>query len=447
MTPELTDTIVIGAGLAGLTTAHHLHKAGHRVIVFEARDRVGGRTYSKNLGGTIFDLGGQWLGTSQKRMMRLTDDLGFTRYPTFCEGQSVLDLGGKVSRYSGTIPRIAPWKLIRLQLAMNRIEHLRRKVVCDAPWKTPNASILDGTTVFSWLQRHAKNEDVIAIINTALRVVFGADSNELSLLHFLFYTQSSQGLMNLVETKGGNQEFRLKGGMQQVSQCLADALPDVRLNVPVDAIAQDEDGVTVSQGPHHWRASRVVVAIPPPILGHIAFTPALPTLRAQMDQRISMGATIKCFAQYPEAFWRKAGLSGEAVCTDGPVSVTYDNTTATGKPCLLAFVVGAPARGWAEQPQNVRRDVVLHTFARYFGPLALKPTCYDEINWATEPWSQGAPIANFPPGTLSVFGAALRKPVGRIHWAGTETATEFTGFMEGAVQSGERAAEEILACR
>jgi monoamine oxidase len=133
------------------------------------------------------------------------------------------------------------------------------------------------------------------------------------------------------------------------------------------------------------------------------------------------------------------------VNTEGPVTVTFDDTSPTGQLCLLTFVAGAPARGWAERAESERRDFVRGTLARYFGEQALTPTHYLENDWACGPFVQGAPIATFPLGTLSAFGEALREPVGRIHWAGTETARDSTGFMEGALESGDRAADEVWA--
>lgn len=438
------DVLVVGAGLAGLTAARNLSRAGQRVRVLEARDRVGGRTWTATLGRGEFDLGAQWIGPGQPRMTALVEEFGLATAPTFHDGKKVFDLRGRVSTYTGTIPKAAPWTLVGAQLVLWKLDRLCRRVDIVAPWSSPDAARFDADTLQGWLVRNTWSADVRAMVNSAARVIFGSDTSELSLLHFLWYVHSGGGLMKLIETHGGNQDTRIDVGAQSFCEGLAGGI-DVVLKAPVRAIEQRDGGVLVRTDAGDFEAGRVVVAVPPPLADRIRYSPPLPTLRDQLTQRVGMGATIKCYALYDSAFWRDAGFSGEGVSTDGPVGVSFDAVTASGQAALVGFVVGAPARGWAERPADERRSMVLDCFARWFGEAAREPSEYHEADWATEPWSGGAPIATFPPGTLSVFGPALRAPVGRIHWAGTETACESTGFMEGAVESGERVAEEILA--
>jgi monoamine oxidase len=159
-----------------------------------------------------------------------------------------------------------------------------------------------------------------------------------------------------------------------------------------------------------------------------------------------MGATTKVFAFYERTFWRERGLSGEALCPGGPISVVFDNTSHDGaQPCLLGFVVGRSARELARLPGAEQRRAALAVLGRFFGAEAERPTDVVFQDWSAEPWTRGCPVAVMPPGAHTMFGPALREPVGRLHWAGTETATEWMGYMEGALQSGERAAAEIAA--
>lgn len=441
---DAIDVLVVGAGLAGLTAARELSRAGHRVVVLEARDRVGGRTWTHPVGGHDFDLGGQWIGPGQPRMTKLVEEFSLATTPTFHTGRKVMELGGRVSTYRGTIPRAAPWTLVEAQLSLWRLDRLCRQVDIAEPWSSPRAAEFDGQTVGGWLKRQTLFSDVAAMVNAAARVIFGSDVGELSLLHFLWYVHSGGGLLKLIETHGGNQDTRIDVGAQSFCLRLAEGL-DLRLSTPVRGITQGDDGVSVQTDAGDFEARRVVVTLPPALASRLRYEPPMPTLRDQLTQRVGMGATIKCFALYDRPFWRDAGFSGEAVSMEGPVTVTFDAVTASGQAALVAFVVAAPGRGWAERPEAERRSIVLDTFVRFFGPDAAEPTAYREADWATEAWSGGAPIATFPPGTLSVFGPALRAPVGRIHWAGTETARESTGFMEGAVESGERVAAEVAA--
>ncbi len=449
--PARADVVVVGAGLSGLYAARELTRAGRSVVVLEARDRVGGRTWSVPLGDGVFDFGAQWTGPSHRRMTALIAELGLRVRAQYHQGRKVLDLGGRVSTYTGTIPRVAPWKLIRLQLGIWKIERLCRRVPPEAPWDAPDAALWDSMTLLDWERRHLKNPDVIALLNTAVRVVFGSDAGELSLLHAFHYLHSGGGLMNLIETHGGNQDSQIVGGAQGVCDRMAEAADEVVCGAPVRAIRQETDAVTLETEKGRFTGRRVVLALPPPMADRIDFSPALPTLRDQLNQRSPMGATAKVFALYDRPFWRDRGFSGEAAATAGPLTVTFDNCTPSngdagaGQACLLAFVTAAGARGWSDRPAGERRALVLDAFTRYFGPEAARPTLFHEADWATEPWSRGAPIATFPPGTLSTFGPALRRPCGLVHWAGTETAREYCGFMEGALEAGERVAAEVLA--
>jgi monoamine oxidase len=157
------------------------------------------------------------------------------------------------------------------------------------------------------------------------------------------------------------------------------------------------------------------------------------------------GALTKCLAIYETPFWREAGLSGEALSDEGPATITFDVSPPDGAPgVLLGFVGGSDARSLGRVPPGGRRALVLSGLARLFGPAAGRPERYLEQDWREEPWSGGGPTSYFPPGGWTGYGPALRAPVGPIHWAGTETATAWAGFMDGAVQSAERAAGEVL---
>ena len=444
-TPNPTyDVIVIGAGLSGLMAARRLTEQGKRVLVLEAHAQVGGRTRTTQVNGVAFDIGGQWTGPGQPRVNALIDEYGLNTLKTHVSGKRVMSLKKRVSTYSGTIPRLGLWKLLRAQWGIWKIEKLCKEVSRSHPWQHPKAHEWDAMTARDWARRHIVNPDVISLVNAATRVVFGQDLDELSFLYFLYYFRSGGGFTKLVESHEGNQDRRIVGGAQQLSRRLAANLSHVQTSTVAQHIVQEDTSVTVHAENGSWRAQRVIVAVPLPMADRLQYSPPVPTLRDQLTQRCSMGATVKVLALYAEAFWRDANLSGEAVCTDGPVSVAFDNTSESGQPCLVAFVTGKPARGWAEKPSAERREAVLENLVRFFGEQARKPSHYLEQDWATEPFIGGAPTANFPPGTLSVFGPALRAPFQRIHWAGTETARESTGFMEGALESGERAAEEVL---
>lgn len=447
--PARVDVVVVGAGLAGLTAACALVDRGRSVVVLEANDRVGGRTLSQPFGRGVVDLGGQWLGPAQPRMARLAEELGVATYRQYDTGAKVLEIRGQRRTHAGTIPALSVPNLLAIQHAMSALAAMHPEVPLDAPARAARAMEWDRGTVEAWKRRHLPFADARAVFDVALRVVFGAEAAELSLLHFLFYLHSGGGLKALVEIEGGAQQTRIQGGAQQFSIRLAARLDGrVRLSSPVRAIEQTDDEVLVRTDTGAWRAERVIVAVPPPMAGRIRYSPDLPAVRDQLTQRMPMGATIKCMALYDTPFWRAAGLSGESVCPDGPAAVTFDNTTRAAEggdeqPGLLGFLVGAAAREWGARPADERKAAFLGQLVRLFGPEAAAPVDYIEKDWSTEPYIRGCPVASFAPGGVTGFGAALRAPCGRVHWAGTESATEWSGFMEGAVQSGERAAAEI----
>lgn len=439
------DVVIVGAGLAGLTAARELAAGGVKVAVVEARDRVGGRTLSRDIGGCRMDLGGQWIGPGQHRVARLAEALGVTTFPTHCRGRKVLCAEGRVSTYAGTIPSLPPHQLLLLELTIRRLEHLRRRVPPNHPLSAPAAERLDAQTLAAWQRLAVPSRPVRDVLDAAVRVIFGAEAGELSLLHFLFYASAGGGFMHLCEIEGGAQQDRFTLGAQEISLRMAEALGDqVILGAPVRRIAQDGDGVTVHTDRGAFRGRYAIVAVPPALAGRIDYDPALPALRDGLTQRFAMGATVKCITTYDTPFWRAAGLSGEAVCTGSPVTVVFDNSPRDGASgALLSFVVGRAARAWSARPPADRRADVLTALKRFFGPRAADPIDYVEFDWSEEPWTRGCPTGTLPPGALTAFGGALRAPVGRIHWAGTETAISYPGYMEGAIESGERAALEV----
>src|SRR5215831_7685527 len=136
---ESADVLVVGAGLAGLVAARDLSAAGRSVLVLEARDRVGGRIVNEDIGdGKIVEMGGQWAGPTQDKILALAAELSITTFPTYDTGRKVLDFNGKRGTYSGTIPRISPLVLADVGQAQARLEALAKKVPTDAPWTAVN---------------------------------------------------------------------------------------------------------------------------------------------------------------------------------------------------------------------------------------------------------------------------------------------------------------------
>jgi len=441
------DVAVIGAGVAGLRAADLLRRDGYAVRVLEARDRVGGRLLTERVGDGTFDLGGQWIGPHQRRAWALTRALSLRTFDTYHEGDKLLWLDGRARRYPGTIPRLDPLSLVELQLTLTRLERLRRAVDCARPDRTPAARALDATTLDGWLRANVRSAAVRALTASAMRVVLGCDPREVSLLTFLFYAQSGEGLMKLIEIEDGAQQTRFADGAQRLAYGLAERLGDaVAVGRPVRAITVEGDVVRVRDDLGETSARRAVVALPPALARRIEHTPALPPARRRVLDRSPTGATSKHLLLYDRPFWRDDGLSGEAVCDGGPFSVCFDNTTLDGQAALLCFSVGQPGRAMAALHAPERERRVRERLAALFGDRAASPIVHVEKDWMREPWSRGCPVGLAGTGVLSVDGdTGLRDPCGPVHWAGTETATEHHGFIEGALESAERAAAEVRA--
>jgi monoamine oxidase len=448
------DVAVVGAGLAGLTAARGLTDAGSSVIVLEARDRVGGRTLSESIGGgDVVDVGGQWIGPGQDRMYALAGEAGIEIFPTHTTGKNLLELGGKIRKYTGTIPRLGPRVLVDIARAQRKLNKLAATVSPEAPWEAAQAEEWDGQTMRTWLDRNVRTRAARSLFGIACSIAWGAPPEQLSVLHVLFYISGAGSLEKILDTEGGAQQDRFVGGSQRVALWLAEQLGDrVRLSSPVREIDQSETAVRIVADGCELHAEQVIVAVPPNLAGRIVYEPGLPPNRDLLTQQMPQGMTTKCQAVYEEPFWRDEGFSGEAVSERGPVGVIFDNSPRESEDgaervpgVLVGFMTGTPAREVAELPEDSRREVVLDCFARLFGDRARTPTQFIEKSWERELWTRGCPTCRFPPGGWTAWGPHLRAPVERIHWAGTETATEWSGYMEGAVQSGERAAQEVLA--
>jgi monoamine oxidase len=451
------DVVVIGAGFAGLTAARELVKDDRSVLVLEARNRVGGRVRSKSIGGgEESETGGTFAGPTQNHILELAADLGVDTFPTYDRGHNVYFADGSRTTYSDTGPTgTAPPDLTilpDLATVVSRLDAMSKEVPVDAPWEAASAGDWDRQTLGQWISENSDSPRFRRLVRAATRPIFGAEPRELSLLFTLFYIAASGDERNVgtfernFNTRDGAQMFRFEGGSELICRRLARRLgARVKLRTPVSRIVVGRGGVRVESRRYVVTARRVIVAVPPVLAGRIRYSPGLPSSRRQLTRMMRQGTLLKVTAVYDRPFWRHAGLNGTALSLNGPVNFTYDDSPPDGSPgVLFGFVGGDEARSHRRRSMADRRAAVLKNFANYFGAPALRPRAYFETDWPGAKWSRGGPVGIAGPGLLLAHGPALREPVGRIHWAGTETSTYWNGYMDGAVRSGKRAAREVL---
>jgi monoamine oxidase len=442
------DVAVVGAGLAGLVAADRIAASGRSVVVLEARaDRVGGRLESSRHGGHAVDLGGAWIGARDVRATALARELDIETWPTHSAGEPVVIHDGQRMRGRGYKLRHLAATLDARRVA-RALDRLAAQVDPTAPWDASGADELDAQTLESWLAGAARLGRAQATIGGTLTNLIGIEPRSVSLLHALFYLRSSGGMQAMLGGDGGAQQTLVAGGAQTLAQRLAERLEGaLELGAPVRRIEHgDGTGLRVTSDALTVEAGAVVVALPPALAGRIAYEPALPVERDRLTSAMPHGDVTKVVAVYESAFWRREGLSGEAWGIQLPFSFSYDMSPPDGSPGVLTlFFVGDRARRLRAHGEHGRRASVMAALTCCFGGRAERPLALLSRDWAAEEWTRGAYGGYMPPGVWTRHGRALRAPVGPIAWAGSETAVEHAGYMEGAIESGERAAAEAVA--
>ncbi|WYZ43367.1 hypothetical protein EsH8_VI_001066 [Colletotrichum jinshuiense] len=442
------DCVIIGAGYSGLAAARLLKDSGKKVIVLEARDRVGGRAETIPLdNGDYWDVGASFLGDQQDLMYGLAKEFNVPLFAPSKKGRMILAYRGKARRYGGIIPALRPWEAIDMGIFVSRFEKLCETVNLEEPWETPNAEELDRVTVYEWLKRQAWTQATIDRGNLAFEATIGQNTSCISMLHAIFFFKGIVSLTSGLGSKNGAQQHLIKGGGQFLAEKLREYLGEgvVHLEEPVRGISYTESVATIQTAKGTYRSRRIISAIPPPHVLKIEFEPRLPVEKVTLLQNMPMGAYMKVFATYKTPFWRDRGLTGESTNPHGFLSLTYDATPPSGYPAkLTGFIAGTKAREFISFSEDQRRHVALAGFAAAFGQEALDPIDFFFHTMMEEDWALGCPMATPAPGMWTLLGEWLRKPTGAIHWAGTETSTKHYGYMEGAVFAGQRAAREVL---
>ncbi|MFF9199150.1 flavin monoamine oxidase family protein [Streptomyces sp. NPDC014779] len=437
------DVVVVGAGFAGLSAAERLTSTGRSVLVVEGRDRVGGRSRSGEVAGVKVDLGATWVARRHTAVRDLASRVGCTTTDQFDQGRNVLWMAGRRRTYSGTIPKVSPAALVDMARMQTAVNKLVATVDVNAAWETPGADRLDAISFGEWLDRKNALPSTRALMTVISKVQWGCTPGDVSLLHALRYIRSAGGLDHMLDVEGGQQQDRIVETTQEIAKRVAERLGDrVRLETPVHRITQDDTGVTVRTDSGGIRARYAIVTASPAHRAAITFEPGLPEQGEGLTRTWRMGVLSKAFVAYEKPFWRADGCSGEAVTDTGTVFITFDVSPAPGGPgVLMAFCDPRVFDGFSPE---TRRDRVVRQLADLYGPQALTPIDYVDHCWGAEPFAPGGPNPAVAPYATTSFGKALSEPHGRIHWAGSETAGEWAGTMNGAVLTGQRTAESVM---
>ncbi|NKX54737.1 flavin monoamine oxidase family protein [Arthrobacter mobilis] len=448
------DVVVIGAGPSGLTAATELQRAGLSVAVLEARDRVGGRTWTDVVDGAMLEIGGQWVSPDQTALLRTLDRLGLETFSRYRDGESVyIDPQGRRTRYTGEMFPVSEETEREMNKLIESLDKLAAEIGATEPWAHPRARELDTISFHHWLRQQSADEE--ACNNIGLFVAGGMltkPAHSFSVLQAVLMAASAGSFSNLVDD-GFILDKRVVGGMQQVSQRLAEELGgNVFLNSPVRTLRwPGEDGsaaqgVTAVSDTVTVKARYAIMAVPPNLYSRVWYEPPLPRRQHQMHQHQSLGLVIKVHAVYGTPFWREEGLSGTGFGAASLVQEVYDNTNhGDSRGTLVGFVSDEKADAVFELSAEERREAILASIASYLGEKALTPEVYYESDWGSEEWTRGAYASSYDLGGLHRYGKDQLKPVGPIYWSCSDLAAEGYQHVDGAIRVGEATAAAIIS--
>ncbi|KAL4814640.1 hypothetical protein BDW67DRAFT_186439 [Aspergillus spinulosporus] len=452
------DVVIVGAGLAGLSAASELQRAGLSYIILEARDRVGGKTWSQpipgaNSGYGMIDLGAAWMNdVNQSKVYALAKRFGAEILEQNTIGLCVLqDAEGVCSTFEyGELPKFDV-------ATVRDVARIRDMVEADCHTLNsacPRNTEWDSVTFEAYLRSRGAGKEALATAAVWTRAMLGQDPRDVSALWFIAYCKAGGGLLQMrSDRKGGGQHLRIRQGMQMISKAIAETLPQevVRLSSPVVSVTQEgSSGVEiVTADKKSLQARRAIITVPSPVLKTIDFSPKLPALKQLWAESANYGYYTKAMMIFRTPFWVEKGYCGLIQSFTGPASVIRDTSSLPDKKYILTcFMASDSGRAWAALPTDGRKAALIEQIGRLFDAETEAATHFVDMvtyEWVNDQYSGwGCPCIALAPGVMDATGEAVREPAGNLHFAGTETAVRWRGYMEGAIESGERAAAEVI---
>lgn len=458
MTSHLYDVVIIGGGVSGLSAAKYLGEQGVDLVLLEATERLGGRTRTnKNENVLWVDLGGAYVGRSQNHLLRIIKEFNLELYPVneveklvYYDGFS----GKRTLLNSDQLPANGLLDWLDLNHMFRLIDKIGEDIPADEPWKSPRAEKLDQMTCKEFLEANTIMSGARHFMNIFFGTLVTNPAYLSSALWFLWYIKQCGGTKMIFATTGGGQEFKVNGGTMQISERMAECvgMHRVLLGHAVYYVEQNDSEVLVKTlNGKEFRGRYLIMATPPAVQQKIHYLPPLPAMRNQLIQRAPQGSIFKCIMYYKRPFWKENGMCGSLLLVGPdkkfPITYTLDDSKWPdgSKPAIIGFLPSDKSRLMTQLTKNERQKIICESFAKAFNcPEALEPVHYEEHNWSAEPYVGGCYTSTLPPGFLTYYGPYLRQPIGRMFFGGTECATEWSGYINGAIQSGERSAREVL---